>query len=199
MRVIDGDSLEVEGVGEVRLIGVDTPELYHPLKPLQYYARESSEFVKNLLGKSRVRLEYDQERVDKYGRTLAYVYLEDGRILNEEIIKNGYGFALLRFPFRHLVRYRQLEAQAREQGLGLWRNQGLDEFHWILDQKNIPYEIFEMANNWWGLRYKEYVRLRLNSDELQRELVNLRRWTSEFSPSDLEKVLLASGWIKVNR
>ncbi|NPV84250.1 MAG: thermonuclease family protein [Candidatus Aminicenantes bacterium] len=199
IRVIDGDSLEVEGVGEVRLIGVDTPELYHPLKPVQYYAREASEFVKNLVGGSRVRLEYDQERVDKYGRTLAYVYLEDGRSLNEEIIRNGYGFALLRFPFRHLVRYRQLEAQAREKGLGLWRDQGLAEFDWILDQKTIPYEIFEMANNWWGIRYREYVRLRLTTDELGPELVKLRQWTSEFSPADLEKTLLANGWLKLNR
>ncbi len=186
-------------MGEVRLIGVDTPELYHPLKPLQYYAREASEFVRRLVGGSRVRLEYDQERVDKYGRTLAYVYLEDGRSLNEEIISNGYGFALLRFPFKHLMRYRQLEARAREKGLGLWRNQGLDEFHWILDQKNIPYEIFEMANNWWGIRYGEYVRLRLTTDELGPELVKLRQWTSEFSPADLEKTLLANGWLKLNR
>lgn len=199
LRVIDGDSLEVEGVGEVRLIGVDTPELYHPLKPVQYYAREASEFVKNLVGGSRVRLEYDQERVDKYGRTLAYVFLEDGRSLNEEIIRNGYGFALLRFPFRHLVRYRQLEAQAREKGLGLWRDRGLAEFNWILDQKTIPYEIFEMANNWWGIRYREYVRLRLTIDELGAELLKLRQWTSEFSPADLEKTLLANGWLKLNR
>ncbi|MCX8160367.1 MAG: thermonuclease family protein [Candidatus Saccharicenans sp.] len=199
IRIIDGDSLELEGVGEVRLIGVDTPELYHPLKPVQYYARESSEFVRTTLGRSLVRLEYDQEKVDKYGRTLAYVFLPDGRCLNEEIIKNGYGFALLRFQFKHLVRYRQLEAQAREKGLGLWRDRGLAELRWILDQKTTPYEIFEMANNWWGIRYREYARLRLTTDELGRELANLRQWTNEFSPADLEKTLLANGWLKITR
>lgn len=199
IRVIDGDSLEVEGVGEIRLIGVDTPELYHPLKPVQYYAREASEFVRNLLGQSRVRLEYDRERFDKYGRTLAYVYLEDGRSLNEEIIKNGYGFALLSFPFKHLVRYKQLEARAREAGLGLWRRQGLDEFNWILEQKTTPYEIFEMANKWWAVRYKEFVRLRLDPEELQQELLNLRQWTNELSTSDLEKTLLNNGWLKIEK
>jgi len=51
LRVLDGDSLEVEGVGEIRLIGVDTPELYHPLKPVQFFAREASEYVKNTLGR----------------------------------------------------------------------------------------------------------------------------------------------------
>ncbi|MBC7349236.1 MAG: thermonuclease family protein [Candidatus Aminicenantes bacterium] len=199
LRVIDGDNLEVEGVGEVRLIGVDSPELYHPLKPVQYYAREASEFVRKLLEQSRVRLEFDQEKYDKYGRTLAYVYLEDGRSLNEEIIKNGYGFALLRFPFKHLVRYKQLEARAREEGLGLWRHQGLDEFNWILKQKTTPYEIFEMANNWWAVRYKEFVKLRLTPEEVQQELLNLRQWTNEFSPTDLEKTLLNNGWLKMGK
>lgn len=199
IRIIDGDSLEVEGVGEIRLIGVDSPELYHPLKPVQYYAREASEFVRNLIGQSRVRLEYDREKFDKYGRTLAYVYLEDGRSLNEEIIKNGYGFALLRFPFKYLVRYKQLEAEAREAGLGLWRGQGLDEFNWILEQKATPYEIFEMANNWWAIRYKGFVKLRLNTEEVQKELLNLRQWTNEFSASDLEKTLLNNGWLKIKK
>ncbi|MGB9907272.1 MAG: thermonuclease family protein [Candidatus Saccharicenans sp.] len=199
LRVIDGDSLEVERVGEVRLIGVDTPELYHPLKPVQYYAREASEFVRSLVGRSRVRLEYDEERFDKYGRTLAYVYLEDGRSLNEEIIKNGYGFALLRFPFKHLVRYKQLEARARAEGLGLWRHQGLDELKWILEQPTEPYEIFEMANNWWAVRYKEFVKLRLTPEEVQQELLNLRQWTNEFSLSDLEKTLLSHGWLKLEK
>jgi len=83
--------------------------------------------------------------------------------------------------------------------VGLWRNLGLDEFRWILSQETIPYEVFEMANNWWGVRYREYVRLRLTADELQRELLNLRLWTSEFSPSDLERTLLANGWLKLNR
>lgn len=199
LRVIDGDSLEIEGVGEVRLIGVDTPEVYHPLKPVQYYAEEASDFVRKLVGGSRVRLEYDLEKYDKYGRTLAYVYLEDGCCLNEEIIKNGYGFALTRFPFKRLKRYLSLEAQARAKGLGLWGNQGLDEFLWILKQGTVPYEIFEMANNWWAIRYKDFVRLRLTAEELQKELINLRQWTNEFSPSDLEKTLLSHGWVKVNR
>jgi micrococcal nuclease len=199
LRVIDGDSLEIEAVGEVRLIGVDTPELYHPLKPVQYYAKEASEYVRNLLSQSRVRLEYDQEKIDKYGRTLAYVYLEDGRCLNEEIIRHGHGFALLRFPFKYLIKYKEIEAQARANGLGLWANQGLNEFNWIVTQEMLPYEIFEMANNWWAVRYKEFVKLRLTAEELREELVCLRQWTNEFSLSDLEKTLLSNGWLKVKK
>ena len=197
LRVVDGDTLEIESIGEVRLIGVDTPELYHPLKPVQFFAREASDFVKELVSGLSVRLESDREKKDKYGRTLAYVYLPDGRCLNEEIIRRGYGFAYTRFPFKYLMKYRQLEAQARAEGLGLWANQGLDEFQWIISQGSVPYEIFEMANNWWGIRFKQYVKIRLNSEQLSKEINNLRQWTNEFSDSDLKKTLLSHGWLEV--
>ena len=54
------------------------------------------------------------------GRTLAYVFLEDGTLLNAEIIKQGYGFAYTRFPFAQVEEFRRLERDAREQGRGLW-------------------------------------------------------------------------------
>ncbi|MBC7364044.1 MAG: thermonuclease family protein [Candidatus Aminicenantes bacterium] len=197
LKVLDGDSLLVDKIGEVRLIGVDTPEMYHPLKPWQYFAREASDFVRKQVEGQQVRLAFDKERQDKYGRTLAYVYLPDGRCLNEEIIRQGYGFALTRFPFRYKKKYEQLEEAAKKRGLGLWANGGLDEYRWLLAQKIVPYEIFEMTNNWWGIRYKEFVRLRLDLNELTQELKNLRVWTNELSPSDLEKKLLENGWRKV--
>jgi micrococcal nuclease len=72
------------------------------------------------VGGKPVRLEYDLQRQDKYGRTLAYIYLEDGRFVNAEIIKQGYGFAYTRFPFKFLEQFRQLEREAREAKRGLW-------------------------------------------------------------------------------
>lgn len=68
----------------------------------------------------RVRLAYDQQRQDKYRRTLAYVYLEDGTFVNAEIIRQGYGFAYTRFPFKYLEEFRRLEREARESKRGLW-------------------------------------------------------------------------------
>jgi micrococcal nuclease len=68
----------------------------------------------------RVRLEFDQDRVDRYGRTLAYVYLEDGTFFNAEIVRQGYGFAYTRFPFRYLEQFRDYEREAREAKRGLW-------------------------------------------------------------------------------
>ena len=74
----------------------------------------------------RVRLEFDQANAaqghkDRYGRTLAYVFLEDGTLLNAEIIKQGYGHAYTQFPFSRMEEFRWLEREAREEERGLWR------------------------------------------------------------------------------
>ena len=111
----------MEGVGAVRLIGVDTPETVDPRRPVQYFGREASDFTKELATGKRVRLEFDQDRTDRYGRTLAYVYLQpENLLLNAEIIREGYGFAYTQFPFRMMEQFRALEREAREAGRGLW-------------------------------------------------------------------------------
>ena len=122
-RVIDGDTIivEIDSKQErVRLIGVDTPETVHPNKPVEYFGKEASEFTKRMVEGKEVRLEFDWQRRDKYGRLLAYVYLQDGTFLNAEIIKQGYGFAYTRFPFKYLEEFRSYERGARENGRGLW-------------------------------------------------------------------------------
>jgi micrococcal nuclease len=124
-RVVDGDTL-VLGSGErVRLIGVDTPELERPNSPVEYFAKEAAAFTKRLAEGKRVKLEYDPanahiEHKDRYGRTLAYVFLEDGTLVNAEIIRQGYGHAYTRYPFSRMQEFRRLEREAREQGSGLW-------------------------------------------------------------------------------
>jgi len=123
-RVIDGDTIVVAINGKeerVRLIGVDTPETVHPSKPVEYFGKEASEFTKCMVEGKRIRLEYDWQKRDKYGRLLAYVYLLDGTFLNAEIIKQGYGFAYTRFPFKYLEEFRQYERAARENQKGLWK------------------------------------------------------------------------------
>jgi micrococcal nuclease len=119
-RVVDGDTVILETIGRVRLIGVDTPESVHPRKPVQAFALEASAFLKKLLTGKGVRLEYDQTRKDRYRRTLAYLFLPDGTFVNEEIIRQGYGFAYTRYPFRYIERFRQREREARDRHVGLW-------------------------------------------------------------------------------
>jgi len=119
-RVIDGDTIVIGETEKVRLIGIDTPEAVHPNKPVEYFGKEASAFTRKMVEGKQVRLEYDWQRKDKYGRTLAYVYLEDGTFLNLEIIKQGYGFAYTKYPFKFLEEFRQAEKEARQNKIGLW-------------------------------------------------------------------------------
>lgn len=124
-RVVDGDTIVVDIEGKlekVRLIGVDTPETVHPSKPVEYFGKEASDFTKRMVERKNVRLEYDWQKRDKYSRVLGYVYLEDGTFLNAEIIKQGYGFAYTKYPFKYLDEFRQYEKEARENKKGLWQD-----------------------------------------------------------------------------
>jgi hypothetical protein len=79
----------------------------------------------------RVRLEYDQQRQDKYGRTLAYVYLENGTFVNAEIIRQGYGFAYTRYPFKYLSNFGSWSGRHGRQGAGC--GEPNDGDHWVCD------------------------------------------------------------------
>lgn len=120
VRVVDGDTVILDGGERVRLIGVDTPELHRQGTPVQYFARQASAFTRGLVQGRRVKLDHDREPRDKYGRTLGYLWLENGTFVNHEIIRRGYGFAYTRHPFRYLDEFRLAERAAREEGAGLW-------------------------------------------------------------------------------
>ena len=122
-RVIDGDTIVLDGYERVRLIGVDTPETVHPTKPVERFGKEASAFTRRMVEGKKVRLEYDQDTKDRYGRTLAYVYLEDDTFLNAEIIKQGYGFAYTKYPFKYMEEFREYQREAREEGRGLWKEE----------------------------------------------------------------------------
>jgi len=119
-RVIDGDTIVVSNVGTVRLIGVDTPETVDPRKPVEYFGREASAFTARIAAGKPVRLEFEGSRKDKYDRTLAYVYLADGRLLNAELIRQGYAHAYTQFAFSKMEEFRALQRDAMEHRRGLW-------------------------------------------------------------------------------
>lgn len=125
VHIDDGDTIIVDmnGVEErVRLIGVDTPETKDPRKPVQCFGHAAHEFTTNLIGNSPVRLEADPTNTnrDRYNRLLRYVYLPDGRLVNAEIIKQGYGFAYVSFPVQKMEEFKTLQKEARQQNRGLW-------------------------------------------------------------------------------
>jgi micrococcal nuclease len=123
VRVVDGDTVKVSNGATLRLIGVDTPETVDPRKPVQCFGREASLRAHSLLDGASVWLEYDasQGRIDKYGRTLAYLWLPDGRMYNETIIAEGfaheYTYAI---PYRYQDRFVAAERAARDGARGLW-------------------------------------------------------------------------------
>lgn len=126
IRVIDGDTIVVliNGIQEkIRLIGVDTPEIFDPRGSAQCFGEEASEFTKSLLENQVVRLESDasQDDRDKYGRLLRYVFLNDGTFVNKEIITQGYGHEYTyRRPYRYQTDFKNAERSAREAQKGLW-------------------------------------------------------------------------------
>jgi micrococcal nuclease len=110
--VIDGDTLVVSGVGKVRLLGVDTPELAREGRPAERGAVRAKDFVRERVEGQPVRLEYDVERHDKYGRTLAYVYLKDGTLLNELLVRRCLGEPIRFFPYRMKEKFFELAKES---------------------------------------------------------------------------------------
>lgn len=119
-QVIDGDTITVSGIGTVRLIGVDAPEKTGGYRESEPYGDAATRFMKGLVEGKLVRLEYDGERKDQYNRTLAYVYLEDGTLANEAIIRAGLAETYRRFSYRLKPQFQAAEADAREARRGMW-------------------------------------------------------------------------------
>ena len=87
------------------------------------FGREASDYLTKLIGGKKVRLEYDVGQLDKYGRTLAYVYLEDGTFVNASLVKNGYATVMTVPPnVKYADTFIKLERKARNKNKGLWSN-----------------------------------------------------------------------------
>ncbi len=121
-RVVDGDTIDispsVEGLSRIRLIGMDTPEVYRGTQP---YGPEASDFAKQALEGQEVGLELDVRKVDPFGRLLAYVYLPDGEMFNETLLAEGYARVATYPPnVRYVDRFLEVQREARTASRGLW-------------------------------------------------------------------------------
>ncbi len=120
-RVIDGDTIELSNGVKVRYIGVNSPESVDPRRPVQCFGKEASAYNKQLVEGKKVKLVKDISAVDKYGRLLRYVYLEDGTFVNLKLVQEGFVRAYT-FPpdvkFANI--FKEAEREARETGEGLW-------------------------------------------------------------------------------
>lgn len=128
-RVVDGDTFWVDDGSEkglkIRLIGIDAPEPRNTgTRPKGYFGTESTVYLRQMLTGKRVRLEYDVSRYDRYGRTLAYAWLEDGTFVNAELVKNGYANVMTMPPnVKYADTFTELAAKARKQNRGLWKGE----------------------------------------------------------------------------
>jgi micrococcal nuclease len=117
-RVVDGDTVVLSSLGRSRLIGIDTPEVYGDA---ECYGTEASAFAKRLLTGRRVRYAAGVEPRDRYGRALVYLWLGDGRLVNELLVANGFARTLEIAPnVRYAARLRLRASEARRSGRGLW-------------------------------------------------------------------------------
>lgn len=126
VRVIDGDTIVVKINDKnetVRLIGINSPEVNDPRKPVECFGHEASNKAKEILTGKKVRLEADptQSDRDKYGRLLRYVFLKDGTNFNQLMIEQGYAFEYTyHFPYRYQKEFKQAQKKAEKEGMGLW-------------------------------------------------------------------------------
>ncbi len=122
-KVSDGDTIRLSGLGRVRLIGIDTPEVFGQA---ECFGAEASAFVERLLPPgTRVRYRLGTEERDGYGRALAYVWLPDRRFLNRLLVSRGYAQPLTIPPnVEYADRFRGDARAAREAGRGLWAHAG---------------------------------------------------------------------------
>jgi micrococcal nuclease len=124
IRDVDGDTviarLDDGHVEKIRLLGVDTPEVVDPRKPVQCFGHDASAYTKSRLVGRRVLLELDAEPRDKYGRLLAYVII-DGHRFDDELLAHGYARFLVIPPNgSHARALLQAELAARAANRGLW-------------------------------------------------------------------------------
>lgn len=140
-RVIDGDSIELESGEKIRLIGIDTPEssenneLFRDLgrmggtadkRQLIALGKEASRYARSRAEGRSCWLEYEKDQTDMYGRSLAYIHLDDGTILNEEMLYRGYARVYLSSAFKYKKRYVLLQMAAMTRRHGFWAGEDSD-------------------------------------------------------------------------
>ncbi len=124
VTVYDGDTIKIRFEDgherKVRLIGIDCPEIGDPNKKKSLQALLAKRFAFHCLFRKTVELTYESEREDKYGRLLAYVWIE-GKLFNEFILNQGFAEVFWAFPYKLKERFIQVQNAAREHGRGFWR------------------------------------------------------------------------------
>ncbi|MCP4579228.1 MAG: thermonuclease family protein, partial [Deltaproteobacteria bacterium] len=201
IAVADGDTLTLEELGTVRFIGVDTPEKNHPELPVQFISKEASAFTKKLCLGKNIRLEYDGFDEDKrgnYGRILAYLYLEDGTFIQKQLLMKGYAAAYPKYPFDEKMKdhFQAWEQKARQEGVGIWKDRGMREVLWILEQRHLLIQVEKVSPDDYRLRIGNLSSRIIHKDDITLNLVQLYKAAHELAPGDLRRQLRKFGYKK---
>ncbi len=119
-HVIDGDTVRLADGRHVRYIGMDSPEMNSTSERARAIAIRARDFNSSLVEGRTVRLEYDVETIDRYGRTLAYIWVND-TLVNGAVVREGLARArVYGRNTRYADRLARLEDAARAEGRGMW-------------------------------------------------------------------------------
>jgi len=126
--VYDGDTILLRNDTKIRYIGIDTPEIDHENGHDELFAREARDLNRELIGRKAITLEYDRQTKDRYKRTLAYVFIENGEMVNALMVKSGIAYVVTHRPN---LRYRSTlihaQRQAMQEKTGIWKNSSIEE------------------------------------------------------------------------
>ena len=131
----DGDTFKIiynNEIKTVRLLAVDTPESVHPKKEEEYYGKEASDYTCNVLKKAnKIELEFDDnsDKLDKYDRLLAWVFIDD-KLLQESLIEGGYAkVAYLYGDYKYTTKLQELQEIASNKNIGVWDEEAKENFN----------------------------------------------------------------------
>ena len=119
-NVVDGDTIDVVGVGRVRLLGIDAPEIGRGFDTSAPFAVEAQQRLAGVIAQRWIRLEYEGRTSDSYHRRLAYVFLETGQFVNELLVREGLARVVARRGLTRLGELRRAEAAAQASRRGIW-------------------------------------------------------------------------------
>src|SRR6056297_706871 len=121
-HAVDGDTLVTSDNTKIRLIGINTPEIHHPNKGVEYFGKEAASYTRKFLEGETVYLEYDIQKKDKYSRELAYIFLKDGTFFNAKLVLEGYADLMTIPPnLKYTDLFKKLAKNSRKLKKGLWK------------------------------------------------------------------------------
>ncbi|MEE8431156.1 MAG: thermonuclease family protein [Candidatus Desulfatibia sp.] len=126
--VTDGDTIVLADGRHVRYIGINTPEIEHEHQKAEPYGYQAKKYNEKLVFSKTIRLQFDRERHDRFGRLLAYVFLLDGTFINQAMVAQGYAYLL---PQKPNIKYAKILLQTQREAMsaqkGMWREMAEEE------------------------------------------------------------------------